>query len=622
MLAIRLDTDTEWLLAPDSTRPRALQLLLVGVAAPAAQPFSKPDFRSGQGRERSGFVEQVQAAGREITDDPRVCPAEIPGQLTVFQMRRRLTAEAAYGIVDRPVDGMDRVLEELAGYADENGYSPSWRRQVREMIRLTLAVRDADGQTLVAPQVIDDLPAYGVQVSEVLRRANLLGRRTGNPVHREAGSGRHWLPKRPGSCPDCGAWSVGRCQGCQQWRLNREGKDPVGDCTRCHRTGLPLMGTLCRGCSVHLAALGPSAADEPFTQLWFGGQLAEALRILDGRLGYRPTGRRGRDLAVRLPAERELSPHLVDPAQLILFDMARDWTEIAASRVDELPLLTDDAQVLVNEFDELMIDQQWEWRRRKDAVRCLQKLFGWLGSDARLLERDVRALSAASLSISAKRTVQLLERRGLVADPARRADSDELAVERLLRALPQGIGDELRVWAAAARGQGRWRHEGLSFRTIRAHLHKARPVLEEWATTLGSLREVESEHVRAALRIRPGIMQGQHLAGALRSIFRGLQHERVIFQNPMRGLVFSKVVRLPASLSSDRLQGLVEAAATPLDKVIIALVAIHALSGHDIRHLKESSLDLSRGRLQVCRTAPHTVFLDETTHHLLEQWIR
>lgn len=112
------------------------------------------------------------------------------------------------------------------------------------------------------------------------------------------------------------------------------------------------------------------------------------------------------------------------------------------------------------------------------------------------------------------------------------------------------------------------------------------------------------------------------LAIALRSLFRALKQERIIFQDPTRELVVPDVPRLPAPVPSDILAGLLQQVETAYGRLVIALAAIHALQGHEICALLAADTDLSAGRLLVRRRdRPHTLYLEELTHTLASRWL-
>ncbi|MGW4101711.1 hypothetical protein ACWEGV_00710, partial [Streptomyces sp. NPDC004976] len=224
--ASRIEQDAAWLSDAQHTPPRHLQLLLVfyGITPSVAQPLRKYALRKraegSDGRDRLRWLERQRALLGPERDDPAVCPPTVPGQLTLFTPRRHLPLKIVPRILHRPLRGYDDLLPITAAYAAEHGYSKPWLRQLQQMVRLVLAVRDADGCDLVPEETIDDLQYYQVPVTECLRRADMLqprqrpkaprpkppqpaprasSRRTPPAVR----SVRPPRPPRVDSCPDC-----------------------------------------------------------------------------------------------------------------------------------------------------------------------------------------------------------------------------------------------------------------------------------------------------------------------------------------------------------------------------------------------------------------------------------
>jgi integrase len=161
----------------------------------------------------------------------------------------------------------------------------------------------------------------------------------------------------------------------------------------------------------------------------------------------------------------------------------------------------------------------------------------------------------------------------------------------------------------------------MAFETIRKYLGYLAPVLTHWAGKAASLREITREDVQAVLKQRPG-QPGLDLASALRSLFQALKQERLIFRDPTRGITQTAVRTLPAPIPTDQLRGLIDRAPHPMAKLIIALIAIHAIGKRECAQLKLDELDLARGTLLVRRTAGRrTVYLDELTHQFAVAWL-
>jgi hypothetical protein len=376
--------------------------------------------------------------------------------------------------------------------------------------------------------------------------------------------------------------------------------------------------------AVHIDQHGPEARTQAWTQLWFGGELAPRLAVRSGTLGYvAPQHKaRARAAARRSPAP-PVSSHLAVPGQAMLFDARRDWSCIAVGSLDQLPSLTSAAQALLTEFREHARVQGWDEEVRRIAGRSLRIVLAWVGADAPIREADIRGISASRPSTSARRMLQFLASRNLIIpDPAREIDFHEQAIEHRLRELPAGIADELRRWVLVLRGEGRRQHRPMVFETIRKYLGYLYPVLTAWSGRVTSLREITRDDIRHVLRQRPG-QPAQDLATAIRSLFRALKQERLIFRDPTRGISVPSVVRLPVPIATDRLRGLIDRADGPMAQLAVALVAIHGLGKREAPRLLMADLDLPGGRLLIRRSlALHTVYLDELTRTLASAWLR
>jgi hypothetical protein len=94
--------------------------------------------------------------------------------------------------------------------------------------------------------------------------------------------------------------------------------------------------------------------------------------------------------------------------------------------------------------------------------------------------------------------------------------------------------------------------------------------------------------------------------------FKALKRERMIFRDPTRQLPVGHLKGLPQSMRSDLLAGLMDQAKTPLSRLVIALIAIHALPGEELRTIRTTDLNLARGTLEVRRgMLRHTLYLEE-----------
>ena len=186
------------------------------------------------------------------------------------------------------------------------------------------------------------------------------------------------------------------------------------------------------------------------------------------------------------PAPQALSPHLVDPAQTVLFEVRRDWRCITVGGLDQLPALTPAAGALVEEFNQQARLRGWNPASRNSGTKTLRILLAWIGADAPIREADIKALSGRP-GTTVRRVLQFLGERGMVIpDPARQGTAVQRTVQQRIQALPETIAAELRQWVKVARGEGRRAHRELPFSTIRSYLNCFYPVLTAWSERVTS----------------------------------------------------------------------------------------------------------------------------------------
>jgi site-specific recombinase XerD len=453
-----------------------------------------------------------------------------------------------------------------------------------------------------------------------------------------------WTRKWPtGQCPVCLGWGEKRqyttCAACAKWRRAFPEQQI---CLRCgHRNHVSGDG-LCRSCMqvlrlddpewilnptpgrpVQLALILPGMRFPKASPLLLPTRwknLSEAKEKPLHELVSTP--RRWQRLTQRLPAP-PVSPHLVDPAQTPLFDARRDWSCLTVGTLDTLPTLTPAAEELLRQFQQYARSHGWNTSPRNTAIKTLRILLAWLGAEVPIHEADIRALARQRRSTSVRRVLQFLDQHGLVTqDPSCQGDPTHQAIQQRIATLPAPIADELHHWVRVLRAQGRRPHPQFPFATIRSYLNCLHPVLIVWANHVTSLREVTSDDIQDALDQRPPVT-ARNLLSALHSLFRALKQERIIFRDPTRGISLPAIRRLPLPIPSDQLRGLIDRAAGPMAKLVVALVAIHGLGNQETTRLLLTDLDLPAGRLLVRRdTHHHTVYLDELTHTLAIAWLR
>jgi hypothetical protein len=439
-----------------------------------------------------------------------------------------------------------------------------------------------------------------------------------------------------GQCPVCLGWGQMRqytcCAACSKWRRAFPGQ---AACLRCSRVSHVSRDGLCRPCLLIVRTEDPGwiPAPEPGRplQLAFllpGVSLARASSLI------LPANRKDKQAPAGLATARRViqprrprpmqpvSPHLVDPAQAVLFDARRDWSFLNAGELDQLPALTPAAAAIIDELDQHARAGGWTSGSRNNATKTLRVLLAWLGADAPVPEADIRALSVRPSTTIRRVLAFLRERSMVIPDPARQGTAVERTISHHIGTLPDGIAGEVRQWVKVVRGQGRRAHQELPFSSVRSYLNCFCPVLAGWSEHVTSLREITRDDVQEALDQRPGVT-AHNLLPALRSLFRALKQERIIFRDPTRGITLRAMQRLPAPIPSDQLRGLIDRAGTPIAKVATAMIAIHGLGKKETTLLLIEDLDLSRGRLAVRRpTGTHIVYLDELSRTLMAGWLR
>ena len=439
-----------------------------------------------------------------------------------------------------------------------------------------------------------------------------------------------------GQCPVCLGWGQMKqytcCAACSKWRRAFPGQ---AACQRCGRVSHVSRDGLCRPCLLIIRSEDPGwiLRPEPGRPLQLAF-LLPGVRLPRASSLILPANRKDNQAPAGLSTARRaiqhlrawpappVSPHLVDPAQGVLFDARRDWSFLNAGELGQLPALTPAASALVDELDRQARAAGWASGSRNNATKTLRILLAWLGADAPIAEADIRAVHARP-STTIRRVLQFLRGRGMVIpDPGRQGTAVERTINQHIDALPDGIAGEVRQWVMVVRGQGRRAHRELPFSSVRSYLNCFCPVLAGWAQRVTSLREITRDDVQGALGQRPGVA-AHNLLPALRSLFRALKQERIIFRDPTSGITLPFIRRLPAPIPTDLLRGLIDRAGTPIAKAVVALIAVHGLGKKEATLLLLEDLDLSRGQLAVRRpTGTHTVYLDELTRTLMTGWLR
>ncbi|MDX2394086.1 hypothetical protein NJL88_29310 [Streptomyces sp. DK15] len=472
------------------------------------------------------------------------------------------------------------------------------------------------GTRRVGLDAILRLPRRPALIAEVLDRAGLGPQAERAEILRLA----RQVVALASSCTHCLAWKADGARLCLPCQRFKQAHHQVGACARCGRN-LPLRQGRCRMCLYALAHIGERALTSG-VQLWMDGAgLRPRWR------GYRlVTGQDGiqRPVAAESTADRRqpwVSPAIATVWQLALFPAPPRHWEVLHQR--ELPALSDRAEALRRELAQLAARQQWRPRAASAHQRTLTMITAWLGVEAPIEEADLWAIARLGNSYNARRLIPFLTERGLlIPDHVRHADPHRAGVARLRRRIPAHLLPEVDVWIAVLRGEGRRPSRPSSWKTVNGYLGYATPLLESWGPAVTSLRETTTAHVQEAVDNASGV---DGVFTALRSLFRALKRERVIFHDPARSVTFTFRFALRRPVPSDRLVGLIDRVPTASGKVAVALTAIHALRAQTIRGTLLSDLNRSKGTLGVRGTSgrqTRLVYLDDFTLSLIATMLK
>lgn len=392
---------------------------------------------------------------------------------------------------------------------------------------------------------------------------------------------RRRCPRPPSTCTGCLAWGLLPlrlfCGACQSFGVNHE----PGECAACRRI-VPLKKGYCRLCWAQ-ASLEAKASPqsrgtvlEPFLRKIRYQQLFLA-DLQRPRMRGPKVGRQGR----RARKPQPQPPQPVPPTgwvQLKLpIQLRRDFTRFDRRRHADLAnLWLIRARATAQTIGEA---RGWSPRVAREVDRGLV-MSNHLDGDKIRYSELFPALRAYGLSV--ERTVEVLAELGLVEDD--RVPAFESWLERSLADLAPGIRADVEHWLRTLRN-GAPRSRPHSPNTAWAYLAAARPVLLAWSERYDHLREVTREDILAAVDELTG-HQRHHTLSVIRSLLRHCKKNRTIFRDPaVRLRVGDKPRNVIQPLADDDIDQAVNAATKPLDRLVLALAAIHAARPKAIREL-------------------------------------
>jgi hypothetical protein len=379
-----------------------------------------------------------------------------------------------------------------------------------------------------------------------------------------------------GSCADCLCWTVlsaGRCRPCRRFRRDH----PAGSCPWCgRRVSLGTAGR-CRLCLAASRATGTLPSGTSGIQLFL---------LLGAPTAVRP--------AASPPRQRRPTPR-TGGGQLRLSRAAARAAKAkaAGARLDPKQ------QALLAALADYGQARGWSPHTMQNVRRGLLALLSSCG----ILDLDAPVDGAAVRQFlierrrTARRVVEFLADQGVVTVNDQAVLDGWLA--RRLEPLPAQLRAEVHAWVEALRGRGPRAGRPRKATTIQGYLRALEPTLGAWSARYQSLRQVTGEDVTDQLEPLTGPTRLLVLA-AMRSLFRVLKAQRVIFANPTAGLVGRQATPAPVlGLDPGRRAGLLGQLHRPGERLVVLLTGVHALRCAQLCALTVDAVDLAGGTLLV-----------------------
>lgn len=429
-----------------------------------------------------------------------------------------------------------------------------------------------------------------------------------------------------GSCVECFAWGplwwYGRCTACYAFRrLHNEGR-----CASCRRY-IAVKQRYCRLCWREAHRRANIDRITTGTGIRHCGPLAAFLEQIDcHQLVFANT-----DVSLWTPSSKAkqskrrtvAAPHPFTPppgpGQGTLFTIPRDLTRFRRPSTHEGWLR--DVLALPHvarawHAAQLTADAHgWTERLLGEVRRTLITALGCRPADEPVIYSELQPL-AALRRLPVERTAQLLADLDMLHDD--RLSPLETAFERRLSKVSPAIRAPVEDWIRQLL-DGTRRCRPRTWETVMEYLRSAAPVLIVWSHTHDHLREITPDHVREALASLSSSSARTQALISLRSLFRYLRAQRLIFKNPTVRIA-PGTVRLPPilPLSPTDYQQVIAAATTPEHRLTLALASVHAARPGDIRALQLDDVHLGNRILTI---AGHDRRLDDLTLQVIRLYL-
>ncbi|MGW4770025.1 hypothetical protein ACWEO2_18500 [Nocardia sp. NPDC004278] len=283
------------------------------------------------------------------------------------------------------------------------------------------------------------------------------------------------------------------------------------------------------------------------------------------------------------------------------------FADIFSEPIDEA-----DREVLERLFDMAHVGR-WSVKTLRHRGDQLRRVLDANRDDRPIPLSRVRAELGSA--VRSRIVAQVLDQSGLLVDDT--VPTTRRWIDRQTASLPPGFRDDVRAWLLVLhKGEPRARPRAEA--TLHTYFSRVHAPLTEWAHTRSHLREVTKEDVAAVLNRLTGHKRFGTFV-ALRSLFRFAKSHRLIFLDPTRRLHCGAAPRrtlLP--MTDDQVDTVTGTAVTPMQRLVVALVAIYAARATPLRLLTLDNIDLPRRRIRIGGTV-HP--LTEFAHDTLTSWL-
>jgi hypothetical protein len=376
------------------------------------------------------------------------------------------------------------------------------------------------------------------------------------------------------------------CKACRSFSNTH----PAGICSTCRRE-LPLDGTVCRPCRKQASlvagpgsktALDLTAAAITGHQLFLAGTFRRP-----NRPGPRPARTAPQAASWRPPPARASQPHWI---QAMLCDPPRDLTRVSSHHPPAGSGLAGTLLACAQRTAEL---RGWSPRTLSLASSGLRILAAVHDPGEPVRASTVQQLQARN--IPARHVIDVLDQAGALLDD--RPDSLTAWLEEQISGFPSQIRAELEVWIDVLRSGGT-RRTPRARSTIVTSFSTIRPFLASVCGRYATLRQVTRQDITSWIAARPGRSRARD-ASTLRTLFRVLKSERLIFADPARGIRSGRnYSSIPIPARAPDLTAVSEAIrGNPALRVVVALTAVHAFQPGAVRRMRLDQVDLADRRL-------------------------